>query len=188
MNVFEDLIGELKNENLLEDTVIQVRNGGSRETTNPLVHTEFGNSDGFAFAGDESVDFEGVDFETNDEALDSDDPEFKAHVDDREFFRKRAMEEVSSLQMVEHVFAGVEREYMKIAPAACDDLELKKALHKFLQVSSDVKSDAHADAEYKLLQETQGWHSALSSRDKNISVANIRQFCENSRPVLSAQA
>ena len=28
MNVFEDLIGELKDENLLEDTVIQVRNGG----------------------------------------------------------------------------------------------------------------------------------------------------------------
>ena len=120
--------------------------------------------------------------------MDPDRPEFSTPVDDREFFRKRAMEEVSSLQMVEHVLAGVEREYMKMAPDAYDDLEIKKALHRFLQVSGDVKSEDHADAEYKLLQETQGWHTALSARDKNISVVNIRQFCENSRPVLSSQA
>ena len=184
MNVFEDLIGELKDENLLEDTVIQVRNGGFHVADGANGKAEFASSADFAFAGN----FDSVDLEANDEVLDPDKPEFSAPVDDREFFRKRAMDEVSSLQMVEHVLAGVEREYMKMAPAAYDDLEIKKALHRFLQVSVDVKSEDHADAEYKLLQETQGWHTALSARDKNISVANIRQFCENSRPVLSAQA
>ena len=186
MNVFEDLIGELKNENLLEDTVIQVRNGGSNNASNQHGQAELGNLGDFAFADDAAVDFQGVDFETDDDALVSD--ELQTLGDDSEFFRKRAVEEVSSLQMVEHVLAGVEREYMKITPVACDDLEIKKALHRFLQVSRDVNSDARTDAEYKLLQETQGWHSALSGRDKNISVGNIRLFCENSRPVLSAQA
>ena len=185
MNVFEDLIGELKDENLLEDTVIQVRNGGLQNSGVVNGRSDFASAGDFAFSEDPSVALDGVDFETNDEVADSVNPEFR---DDREFFRKRAMEEVSSLQMVEHVLAGVEREHMKMAPAAYDDLEIKKALHRFLQVSRDVRSDDHADAEYKLLQETQGWHTALSARDKNISVANIRQFCENSRPVLSAQA
>ena len=188
MNVFEDLIGELKDENLLEDTVIQVRNGTFRDAVGLNGKTEFPSVGDLTLAGAGPVALDSLAFETNDEMPDEDKPEFKAPVDDREFFRKRAMEEVSSLQMVEHVLAGVEREHMKMAPAAYDELEIKKALHRFLQVSGDVTSEDHADAEYKLLQETQGWHTALSARDKSISVANIRQFCENSRPVLSAQA
>src|SRR6185436_20249562 len=110
MNVFEDLIGELKIENLLEDTVIQVRNGGSNNASNQHGQAELGNLGDFAFADDAAVDFQGVDFETDDDALVSD--ELQTLGDDSEFFRKRAVEEVSSLQMVEHVLAGVEREYM----------------------------------------------------------------------------
>ena len=149
MNVFEDLIGELKDENLLEDTVIQVKNGALRTGSGLNGHAELAND--FDFAEEGSVDLDVVDFETNDEVVDSN----SATADDREFFRKRAIAEVSSLQMVEHVLAGVEREYMNMTPAAYDDLQIKKALHHFLQVSGDVKSDEHADAEYKLLQETQ---------------------------------
>src|SRR5687768_17251727 len=188
MNVFEELIGELKDENLLEDTVIQVRNGTFRDAVVLNGKTEFPSVGDLTLAGAGPVALDSLAFETNDEMPDEDKPEFKAPVDDREFFRKRAMEEVSSLQMVEHVLAGVEREHMKMAPAAYDELEIKKALHRFLQVSGDVTSEDHADAVYKLLQETQGWHTALSASDKSISVANIRQFCENSRPVLSSQA
>jgi hypothetical protein len=57
-----------------------------------------------------------------------------------------------------------------------------------MTVAGDVSSEEHAEAEYALLQETQGWHTALSARDQNVTVANIRRFCENSRPVLSSQA
>jgi hypothetical protein len=190
MNVFEDLIGELKDENLLEDTVIEL-NKYKAEADSEGASSEFGETD-------PSADFELVDNSEIPDAADHVSPETEgAHLDvpviakpsnDREFYRKRAMEEVSSLQMVEHVLAGIEREHMKMPAAAYDDLAVKKALHNFMRVSGDAASEDHAATEYALLQETQGWHAALSARDKNVSVSNVRRFCENSRPVLSSQA
>ena len=115
-------------------------------------------------------------------------PQIEKPSTEREFFRKRAMDEVSSLQMVEHVLSGVEREHLKTSPMSYDDLEAKKALHKFLQVSGDLKSPAHAEAEFALRQETEAWSFALFERDQKISAANIRRFCEESRPVLSSAA
>lgn len=188
MNVFEDLIDELKNENLLEDTVIDVKRPAENVP------------DDFEIESSGQIVSEGFEFVSNSQdggienAIDDDPgpmadvPQISAPVDDREFFRKRAMDEVSSLQMVEHVLAGVEREHIKVPAATYDDLEVKKALHRFIKVSGDPGSDEHAEAEFDLLQETQRWHSALSARDRNVSVANIRRFCENSRPVLSSQA
>lgn len=107
---------------------------------------------------------------------------------EKDFYRKRAMEEVSGLQMVEHVISGVEREQMKIAPKQYDDLGVKKALHMFIQVVEEIDSPEHAQTEYQLMQETQNWCSALSHRDRRISVAHLRRFCETTRPVLSSQA
>lgn len=105
-----------------------------------------------------------------------------------EFYRQRAMKEVSGLQMVEHVLSGVEREQMKIVPKPYDDLEAKKILHHFLQVSKDLNSPEHAQAEFALMQETESWYSALSRRDKNVSVTHLRRYCETTRPILSSQA
>ncbi|MGH9949730.1 MAG: hypothetical protein ACRD6X_21390, partial [Pyrinomonadaceae bacterium] len=172
MNVFEDLIGELKDENLLEDTVIDVKKTLVEDEA--LLMTE------------DQVEIEQVEFETNTEVPAAGVPEFETRAGDREFFRKRAVDEVASLQMVEHVLSGVEREHMKVPAAPYDDLEVKKALHIFLQAPND--ENVNADAEYKLLQETQGWHAALYTRDKGVSVSNIRRFCENSRPILSSNA
>jgi len=50
---------------------------------------------------------------------------------EKEYFRKRAMDEVTGLQMVEHVLSGVEREQMKTVPKPYDDLPVKLALHDF---------------------------------------------------------
>ncbi len=90
--------------------------------------------------------------------------------------------------MVEHVLSGIEREYMKIVPSSYDDLRAKTALHKFLQVQGDSTTTEYAEAEFHLMRETEAWSSALSARDSKISVANLRRFCENSRPILSSQA
>lgn len=106
----------------------------------------------------------------------------------KEFFKKRAMGEVSSLQMVEHVVTGVEREYLKIIPRSYDDFNAKKALNIFLQVAEGESSEEHASAEFTLMQETESWCSALATRDRDIPASALRQYCERSRPALSSQA
>lgn len=208
MNVFEDLIEELKEENLLESTVMDLDNDGSMDeflAEPPYSVSSFSDSDDeldTAFF----EDFQTVEHnesestaqaatlkheassDDGDELISADAPSIDKPQNQREFFRKRAMEEVSSMQIVEHVLSGVEREHMKMAPVPYDDLEAKKALHKFLQATDNLKSQECADAEYELLQETQKWYGVLAERDKSISVANIRRFCEESRPVLSSQA
>lgn len=176
MNVFEDLIEELRDENLLEDTILDRRSSGANQP---------------AGGSDRSLDF---DFEGDVPEIDSEqqDSESDSVMSPEEsasdFYRKRAMDEISSLQMVEHVLSGIEREHMKIVPSPYDDLKAKKALHCFLQVQGDSTTREYADAEFQLMRETEAWNSVLSERDRTISVANLRRFCENSRPVLSSQA
>lgn len=180
MNVFEDLIEELRHENLLEETVIDLSKPAlekndpapPKDHLSDLAVSESGN------AGPRHTQVGDRGFETS-----GDDPE-----SERDFYRKRAIDEVSSLQMVEHIISGIEREHMKMVPATYDDLEAKKALHKFLQVQSDANTTEYAEAEFGLMHETEAWSTALSERDQKISVSNLRRFCENSRPVLSSQA
>jgi hypothetical protein len=174
MNVFEDLIEELRDENLLEDTVTgpsKAAAGVSRRGDSP---------------SSDSVDLD----DSNNGGADtpSSDPTADVEETERDFYRKRAMEEISSLQMVEHILSGIEREHMKISPQAYDDLEAKKALHKFLQVEGDSSTTEYAEAEFHLMRETETWSTALSDRDRTISVANLRRFCEHSQPPLSSQA
>ncbi|MDQ3802028.1 MAG: hypothetical protein M3384_21595, partial [Acidobacteriota bacterium] len=112
----------------------------------------------------------------------------KVQVDETEFYRRRAIDEVTSLQMVEHVFSGVEREQMRILPKPFNDITVKKALHDFLQVSKNSTASENAQAEFKLMQETESWCSALSHRDKHLSVSALRRYCETTKPSLSNQA
>lgn len=176
MNVFEDLIDELKAEDLLE--------------TNRAENKAEMDSETAAILNELAVLEESGDLTTTNIAAaprETGLPDIQKPANQSDFFRKRAMDEVSSLQMVEHVISSIEREHMKIVPAAFDDLEVKKALHRFLQ-TSDLESPEHAESEYLLLQETECWNSAIAERDSRISVANIRRFCERSRPALSSQA
>ncbi len=216
MNIFEDLIDELKEENLLEETVIVTKNGSKNSKLEEcsllkiqspakptlLTDNEFeaqetpqnflGN--GSAHQENEEDFAEGNFLEANlnsqPEAVHQtyDQVENQPPTSEKEFYRKRAMEEVTGLQMVEHVISGVEREQMKAVPKPYDDLSAKKSLHAFMQVSGDVKSPEHAQAEFALMQETESWCSALSHRDKRISVAHLRRYCETTKPPLSSQA
>lgn len=199
MNIFESLIEELKEDNLLEETVVKAdkpknnseifRNGAGdiKKTSNEQaeeVKTE-NRAESIAAAenGNGFFDKQGSEnnFNTRPAAK-------KKPINEAEYYRKRAMDEVAFLQMVEHVFAGVEREQMKVAPKHYDDLEVKKVLHSFLQLAGDAKSPEHAQLEFQLLQETESWYSALSQRDKLISASHLRRFCETTKPSLSAPA
>jgi hypothetical protein len=173
MNVFEDLIEELRDENLLEETVIDVSRAASL-ARDPI----------------ETLESQGPVIDTPSE-LHVQNPEPGSTLEpevERDFYRKRAIDEVSSLQMVEHVLSGIEREHMKTVPASYDDLEAKKALHKFVQVQGDSTTTEYAEAEFKLMHETEAWSSALADRDRKIAASHLRRFCENSRPALSSQA
>ena len=167
MNLFEDLIEELRDENLLEETITASRAAGANGT-----HSELAPSKPTHRI---SATEDGEDDSASAEAS-------------RIFYHRRAMDEVSCLQMVEHILSGIEREYMKIVPATFDDLKVKKALHIFLQVDGDTSSKEYAEAEFNLLHETEAWSLALSKRDTHIPVSGLRRFCENSRPALSSQA
>lgn len=250
MNVFEDLIEELKEENLLEETVIETKsiknvkdtyevlppesvgilsnsNNSSSDSVNQNNYPDLENIQNFGdvdtisqntviddeFSAAEAFLRDNHNFETTEEVQDSpedskfeqesliernddfalpeefkDNEQNKKILSEKEFFQKRAMEEVTGLQMVEFVLSGVEREQMKVVSLAYDDLGVKKALHTFMQIAEDVQSPEHAQAEFSLMQETENWCSALSHRDRRISVAHLRRFCETTRPVLSTQA
>ncbi len=212
MNIFEDLIDELKENNLLEETVIEAHSTEKKpltsqantEETDVVYATEVEevdviNIDGTDLMTDSDSAFD-PNFEStsqeNSTEVSTDKIEFETNqvvsgdktANGVEFYRKRAIDEVSFLQMVEHVFAGIEREQMKIVPKPFDDLEVKKVLHTFLQVSKETNTSGQAQAEFQLLQETENWYSALTHRDKRISINHLRRYCETTRPPLSSPA
>lgn len=194
MNVFEDLIVELQEENLLEQTVID------EVKVEPNTVGEVEPSDGpepaFETEGFIEVDPSADEDPAIHTTADTDPPvesepqgakpaeQKQPKKKDSEFFKKRAVAEVAGLQMVDHVLTGVEREYMKVVPAAFDDFNAKKALNTFLQATGN----GQAEAEFALMQETESWCSALAARDARVPVSSLRLYCENSKPALSSQA
>lgn len=191
MNVFEDLVSELKEENLLEETIVEADHLAIDTTDEPNIADVEENAVEDA-AGPEPPAM--AEFTEDDVAptVSADAASTSAASSKlkhgREFFNKRAIAEISNLQMVEHVLTGVEREYLKIVPNTFDDFSAKKALNSFLQISENSNSQEHKRAEFELMQETERWFSALAKRDRSIPVSNLRQYCENSRPALSSQA
>lgn len=218
MNVFQDLVEELREENLLEATFDEADTADDRAASgefrsseqpfddaenevsqpptpqlivDPLnsgsdeVRPELESIDGLERNGDlshpESQEVEGT-------AAPAPAKQAAPKTRDKEFFRKRAAAEVSSLQMVDHILSGIEREYQKVIPKPFDDFNVKKTLNIFLQSTESVDSEKYLAAEFNLLQETEAWCSALAERDRGIRVASLRQFVENSKPALSSQA
>lgn len=112
----------------------------------------------------------------------------RAPINQAEYLRRRAVEEFNSLQMVEHIISGTEREQLKVIPSSYNDIAVSKALHDFLKISKDAEPQKSAEAEFQLMEETQAWHFALSERDTAILPAQLRRYCETTRPALSSQA
>ncbi|CAN5707272.1 hypothetical protein BH20ACI4_BH20ACI4_11160 [soil metagenome] len=199
MNIFEDLIEELKEENLLEETVIDVQRKNDKnknltskfekpEVSQNLNQEMFGKIEQVSENPPAILEPQPPPILSSIETIQIDESQIEENLNQPEFFKKRATEEVTSLQMVEHVLSGVERDFLHITPKLYDDLEVKKALHTFLQVSQNINSPEQAHAEFLLMQETESWYSALSQKDKNINVGYLRCYCETTHPALSLQA
>lgn len=189
MNIFEDLIDELKEENLLEETVTETARAATDKAAEQTVEAE--NFAEISPENDSVAASEPVEEFAAEQARHEENQVFVPSApssNKADFYRKRASEEVIGLQMVEHIFSGVERQQKKMMPKVYDDLAVKRALHAFLQISGDSDTPEHAQAEFQLMQETEAWYSALSHRDKQMSIAHLRRYCETAKPVLSAQA
>ncbi len=190
MSLFQDLINELKEDNLLETTVIETKNDDGK----PEISADSKNSSAGQTANVQSLTAERQSKDENSllnknpPTRDQPENQYIKQFQEQEFFRKQAVDEIAGLQMVEHVISGAEREQMKIVPQGFDDLAVKKLLHHFLQITDDLNSEAHTGADADLKNETQNWGVSLARRDKRISVSHLRQFCENTKPVLSSQA
>jgi hypothetical protein len=203
MNVFEDLIIELKAENLLERTVIDPENHlddtegtGNGSIGFPAPELEPPPKENFHEDADPSIKVAEKLEQPKEEVTDPlpkpavvEAPSEPAPAKSgKEFFQKRALNELSGLQMVEHVITGVEREHMKVVPRPFDDLNAKKALHEFVNIPAEPETEEYKAADHALMQEIEAWCMALTERDKHIAVSNLRRYCENSKPALSSQA
>lgn len=220
MNIFEDLIEELKEENLIETTVIKtaspkenqsdkkqtIESDNAGQQTDVSAEAQIISEEIEATPIFEAAELmaEPLEAEVFDVPLEeipepvkvSAEPakpapsrtEKKDNTEEIEFYRKRAMEEVSFLQMVESAFAGVERDQLKIVPTLYDDLEVKKVLHSYLQILPKAAQAERSQAEFQLMQATENWYSTLAGRDKRMMAAHLRRYCETSRPPLSMPA
>ena len=107
---------------------------------------------------------------------------------EKEAYRQRLVDNVSGLQMVDHILSGVQREQKRMRPEPFDSLPVKQALHKFFEAFYELDVPETTTEESELLKEIEIWHSALLDIDKKISVADLRRYCESTKPPLSAQA
>jgi hypothetical protein len=196
MNIFEDLIEELKEENLIEQTVIETSLtendyqtfSGDVIKTEIAAQTQSAESSKNESSQLEEYVLQTVAAESANQAVIYEETAQEQPLDEAEFYRRRAMEEVAFLQTVESVFGGIEREQIKTVPKPYDDFEVKKVLHSFLQLSPAAQLQEHSNAQFQLLQETESWHSSLAMRDERVMTAHLRRYCETSRPPLGAPA
>ena len=217
MNLFEDLVEELKGDNLLEETVIETSEWETQAEIKVIEQQKLSQANsqiGSQIANSQDTPPQASPTELNTLISENNQTNIETDVvlpqseeisadfenigefqfqlsepnNESAFYRRRATEEVSALKIVEHILSGVEREHMKISPKSYDDVPVSIALHDFLKITEEAQSPEHAQSEFKLMQETESWYSSLSYRDKHISVGDLRRYCENSKPPLSSQA
>lgn len=179
MNVFEDFIVDLKEQDLLEDTVIDFSGDKDRRASN----RPNGDND----SGDEITSPFG-DVSTGSAGAKRTEAGVFRPAPTTENVRGRVNEQIASFQMVEHVLTAVERHFLNIEPNSFDDLRFKKATHRLEQAFANPGSEEYFDAESVLLIEIEAWGRALAERDSKIPVAALRRYVETTQPPLSPQA
>ncbi len=123
-----------------------------------------------------------------DEAVAVEEPESYGPVLEKAEYAQRLIDNVKSLQHVQHIISGVQREQIREKPISYDTVPVKQALHKFVEAvekSDDLQSSI---AESALHEELGKWHSVLLSADRKISVAHLRRYCKDTNPALSDEA
>jgi hypothetical protein len=116
------------------------------------------------------------------------DDEVKA-LDPEGFTRRqlRAEEDFSTIQLIEHLFDGVEGDPSKSDAAVLAASEARRALGRIRQLSHAEDLEFFRELS-ELSNALKEWRSELELRDTRIEASRLRAFCENSHPPLSAKS
>lgn len=92
---------------------------------------------------------------------------------------------VSTLQMIEMVFAGIEQSQMQIVPASRLTAEIQNKLDEFrkndfAQSGQDAANLQQTEA--RLFNELELWRKSLVERDREFTAFDLRSFCSNAVP------
>jgi hypothetical protein len=161
MNVFEDLVIELKEENLLEEIFFE----------NPSANGNV-QSSGADYSGEASID--GHSFGNGSFAS-------------PEAVRTGLSQQIASMELVELVLSAVENANGK-QNQPYDVLAVKKAFHRYSQMASDPESEDAFDSETEILAAIESWQHDLALRDEKIGVPAFRGYVESANPPLGPQA
>lgn len=166
MNVFEDLIVELKEENLLEETIPlpSKTNGNGTVSVDAAFLSQDANGSGNGNGNGNGV---------------------RGHIK-RERAETNLSDQVSGLQFVEFVVGASER-HAGLSGLPFDELQVQKALHRYNQSSSEPESSGFSEAESALIESLRSWEDDLVKRDQSLTVESLRQFAETANPPLSPQ-
>ena len=180
MNVFEDLIVELKEENLLEDTIIDrpntLGNGKDINELLPVVASLNGRKNGTP--ANKLPELAGNGRISNTETYR---PLPKAGS-----IRDRLSEQMASLQLVEAVVGSAERLNGHISPQF-DDLEVKKAFHHFAEACSDPDGDESSTPSQFSLPRWKAGRMSFRNVIKRYLLRLSARSVESANPPLSPQ-
>ena len=183
MNVFEDLVVELKEENLLEETVIDRSGGKTNGSGNRSTAKKIDLPDEPKVSG--QFDFDVSSFDNPDTAGEL--SNLNQRKLDPDVVRRRLSDRMSALQSVEYVLTAIEANFSSASNTPFDDLSIKKAFHVFEQACSEPDSNEYFESESILISQMDAWEETLKARDQVISVDALRQFAESANPPLSPQ-
>jgi hypothetical protein len=186
MKVFEDLVVELKEENLLEETVIDSSvlkmngNGANGVHLDSPVPPEALTD--FEFKSDEPVFEEPVPAKPLNGSSNGHRRKPKPDT-----MRRRFADRMQAIQFIEYVLTGVETKISGASGTPFDDLSIKTAFHRFEQACADPDSEQYIAAESVMVDRLDAWEESLKERDSLISVEDLRKYSETANPPLSPQ-
>jgi hypothetical protein len=167
MNVFEDLVVELKEENLLEETFIDftLANGNGHlsipDAADGASSQPSANGHAFSDAAATSSDSANA--------------------------RTRLAKQIASMELVELVLSAIANANGRQS-LPYDVLSVKKSFHRYSQATADQGDEDRSDVEIEVLSSVEEWQHDLELRDKNISTAAFRKYVESANPPLGPQA
>jgi hypothetical protein len=174
MNVFEDLLVELKDENLLEETVdlspiSDWAGGASLKASKPSLKGNGKNQKNGS--------------NTRKQKAADGDPHLKQSQSNTAILS----DQMSALQFVDFVISAAHR-LGGAAGLPFDDLLVQKAFHRYTQAGNDTESEEFLEAELALHNSLRSWDTDLVNRDSNLPVGALRRYTESAIPPLSPQA